>query len=554
MIRTRDVLARILAGGVLLAGLYGLNPAQASTQTPKGDNARTLTISLPGPFNGCTYLDSGASASSSAIGDLILPSAFLTNTNGILYGAGGPIASAELTSLAPETVVYTIAPHQLWSNGQSFTGVDLVAWWRHARALPSVQSDGYRAIGSLHVSADGLKATAVFSHPYSDWNLLFRDVEAQGSPGGCAAANLMRRPSLGPYSVHSATPQRIVLTMNAQWPADTLRYGRLVFVSNGSMPTSSAVSYAGYTLSVNRAQEQALSAHPWVLSHLGTSNNIEQITYAPGRPATQSLAMREALSWLLNRQTLINKEWGAVTFSPSISASALFSQGQNSYPGSGGTGPSGQSSAKVTSTTAPTSAPVLSDCASCAVSALQSLGYHHTASGWLNARGANLAIRVATGPSGVDRATANRVVAQWRAAGVQVTLDQAASDEAAAARAARNLDDAAVFTRPTSTTPSYTARSWTGPPYIDAFPSRVALPVVDSLYAKAISNFNPVAASSTWLQLDQVLLSSFWVRPLFTSPSLVEWSNNVSGVTGSLSLAGFVDEITGWNSVTPASH
>ena len=548
------VLARLLAAGVVLAGIIGLHPAQASTQTPQGDNAHTLTVALPGPFNGCTYLDARATASSNAIGDLLLPSAFLTNTNGTLIGAGGPIASAELTSLTPETVVYTIAPHQHWSNGQSFTANDLLSWWRHARALASVQSDGYRAIGTLHVSADGLKATAVFRHPYSDWNLLFRDVEAQGAPGGCSLSNLVSRPSLGPYVVHSASPTRIVLTMNSSWPADTLRYGRLVFVSNSAMPSSASVSYAGYTLNVNRAQTQALSAHPWVLSHLGTSNNIEEITYAPTRSATRVLAMREALSWLVNRQTLINKEWGAVTFSPSIGASALFSQGQNSYPGSSGAGPTGQSSGKTTSSTSTSTTPVLSDCASCAVSALRALGYHRGASGWVNARGANLAIRVATGPSGVDRATANRVVAQWRAAGVQVTLDQAPSDESAASMAARGLVDAAIFTRPTSTTPSYAARSWSGPPYIDAYPSGVSLPIADSLYAKAISNFKPVAANATWLQLDQALLSSFWVRPLFTSPSLVEWSSNVGGVTGSLSIPGFVDEITGWNSVTPSSR
>ena len=551
MVRTRDVLARVLAGGVLLAGIFGLSPAQASSQSPKGDNAKTLTISLPGPFNGCTYLDAGSTPTSDAIGDLLVPSAFLTNANGTLSGAGGPIASAELTSLTPETVVYTIAAGQRWSNGQPFSGVDLLAWWRHARVLASVRSDGYRAIGSLHVGAGGLSVTAVFRHPYADWNQLFRDVQAQNAPDGCAVTNLLRRPSLGPYLVRSATPSRIVLTMNSLWPTDTLRYGRLVLVSNGPMPSSSSISYASYTLNVSRAEEQALSAHPWVLSHLGTSNNIEEITYAPGRAATRLLAMREALSWLLNRQSLINQEWGAVTFSPSVGASALYSQGQSEYPGVNGTGPSGQSSARATSTTVPAGTPVLSDCASCAATALQSLGFHRDGGGWVNAHGSGLAIRAVEGPSGVDHAAANRVAAQWRAAGVTVTMSGAPSDQAAAAMVARNLDDVAIFTRPTSTTPSYAARSWSGPPYGDAYPSRVPLPVAAALYAKAISNFNPVTASSIWLQLDQALLSSFWVRPLFTSPSLVEWSGNLSGVTGSQSIPGFVDEVTGWNSTAP---
>ena len=46
-----------------------------------------------------------------------MPSAFLTTSAGNLYGENGPIASAELTSLTPETVKYTIAPNEKWSNG-----------------------------------------------------------------------------------------------------------------------------------------------------------------------------------------------------------------------------------------------------------------------------------------------------------------------------------------------------------------------------------------------------------------------------------------------------
>ena len=63
------------------------------------------------------------------------PSAFLTTSAGNLYGENGPIASAELTSLTPETVKYTITPNEKWSNGTSFNGNDLVGWWLRARAL-----------------------------------------------------------------------------------------------------------------------------------------------------------------------------------------------------------------------------------------------------------------------------------------------------------------------------------------------------------------------------------------------------------------------------------
>src|SRR5580704_18581028 len=205
---------------VVVAVLIPIGRSGATSVKTNSLNAKTINVSLPGPFNGCTYLDPGATPTSDAINDLIVPSAFLTTSAGNLYGENGPIASAELTSLTPETIKYTITPGETWSNGTSFNGNDLVGWWLRARALKTVLSDGYRDIKTLTVSKDGYGVTAVFATPYADWNLLFRDVEALGTQGSCALSSLMTRPSLGPYSVTSATTSRVVLTMNKHWPVD----------------------------------------------------------------------------------------------------------------------------------------------------------------------------------------------------------------------------------------------------------------------------------------------------------------------------------------------
>ena len=58
------------------------------------------------------------------------------------------------------------------------------------------------------------------------------------------------------------------------------------------------------------------------MSHIGTSSNIEEISFASNRPLIKRIALREALSWSINRQSLIDELWGAVTFSPSVAASA----------------------------------------------------------------------------------------------------------------------------------------------------------------------------------------------------------------------------------------
>ncbi len=131
-----------------------------------------------------------------------------------------------------------------------------------------------------------------------------------------------------------------------------------------------------------------------------------------------------------------------------------------------------------------------------------------------------------------------------------MTEINAFTDIAAAEDAAVGNVDVAVLTRPTTTTASYSARSWSGAAYPDSYPSGVRTTTISELYAAGVSNFNPVTAQATWLKLDQVLLNDFWVRPLFTAPSLVEWSNSIATVYGSLSVQGLVDQVTGWQLAT----
>jgi ABC-type transport system substrate-binding protein len=539
-----------LAGLILTAIVVPLALGSGAAMPSTNDNAKTLTVAVPGPFNGCSFLDQRATPSSNAILDLLRPSAFLTSPGGALTGAAGPIASAELTSLTPETVVYTIAPGQKWSDGTVFNGIDLVAWWQRAASLSSVLSDGYRAIKSIYVTNGGLTVTAVFNKPYAEWNLLFRDIEQPGTPGGCAISNLRQRPSLGPYVVQSATPSRIVLRMNKHWTQDPSRFGRIVLSDGGAIPTSSSVNYVSYSLSVNVAQERTLGAHPFVLSRIGTSSSIEELAFAPSRPLTRLGVFRKALSWSLNRQTMINELWGAVTFSPTPATSALISQGQSGYPAGNASNP-----AAPTATTTPSlTAPSLSDCLNCAVTALRSAGYLRTSQGLVDLSGVRMSIHMVAGPSQVDQATAALVAKSWQGLGITVSQSQASSDANAALAVSRNEDDVAVFARPTLTTPAYTARSWSGPTYLDAFNSGIRLVSAASLYSTAITNFNSVAANATWLALDRTIMTSYWARPLFTPPSLVEWSNSLVTVYPCLSVPGFLDQATNWSISLTTSH
>ena len=539
------LLALVLAAVLIPIGRSGASAAKSNSL-----NAMTVNVSLPGPFNGCTFFDAGATPTTEAINDLIVPSAFLTTSAGNLYGENGPIASAELTSLTPETVRYTITPKEKWSNGTSFNGNDLLGWWLRAKVLRTVLSDGYRDIKTLTVSKDADVVTAVFTTPYADWNLLFRDVEALGTQSNCSLAALLARPSLGPYSVTSATPSRIVLTMNRHWPVDTDRFGRIVVTDAGAIPASTSAYFVNFSLVVNRALVQAISARPNVMSHIGTSSDIEEIAYASNRPLVKRVAVREALSWSINRQSLIDQLWGAVTFSPSVAASAIYAQGQSNYPGPAGTSPSAQTT---TTTLAPsTSKNGLGACLQCALDVLSQSGFIDSATGWTTAAGAPLSLTMAVGPSDLDHSVAAAVETEWTSIGIKVKEIDVKSEVAAAVATATNTDDVAIFTRPTITAVSYAARSWSGPGYADAYPSGWRTVAVTALFNQAIANFNPVTAASTWLQMDQDIQSSYWVRALFTPPSLLAWTNTLVGVTTSFSVPGLFDELPIWT-VAPSS-
>lgn len=535
-----------------VAVLIPIGRSGATSTKANSLNAETISVSVPGPFNGCTYFDPGATPTSNAINDLLVPSAFLTTSAGNLYGENGPIASAELTSLTPETIKYTIAPNEAWSNGTPFSGVDLRAWWLRARALRTVLSDGYRDIKTLTLSKDARTVTAVFATPYADWNLLFRDVEAQGTSGGCALSSLRTRPSLGPYIISSATRTRVVLEMNRHWPVDTDRFGRIVITDTGVMPRSLGAHFVNFSLIVNRSLVQAISSHPNVMSHIGSSSNIEEIAFASDRPLIKRIAVREALSWSVDRQSLVNQLWGAVTFSPSVAASALFSQGQSDYPGPAGTSPSAQTT---TTTYAPsTSHHGLSDCRQCALDILTQSGFGYTKAGWTTATGAHLVLRMAVGPSGLDHTVAASAIEQWGSIGIRVRTVDMRSDIAAAVATATNADDVSIFARPTITAVSFTARSWSGPGYADAYPSGWRSVATTKIFDQAIANFNPVTASSTWLQMDQAIQSSYWARPLFTSPSLLAWSNTLTGLTTSFSVPGLLDQAPLWSVAPPTTQ
>ena len=193
------------------------------------------------------------------------------------------------------------------------------------------------------------------------------------------------------------------------------------------------------------------------------------------------------------------------------------------------------------------------DCRPCGLTLLRHAGLSRTSTGWKWKNGSTLVVNIAVGPTALDRTAVALVKAEWSSLGVHVNVVRAASDARAAFMSATGKVDVALFERPTSTTPWTTARSWSGIPFLDAYPSGLHSASVTELFSQAQRTFNPTTASLAWLEMDHELLTNYWVRPLFTVPALIEYSGRMANVSSALSLRGVVDQLTTWGIARPST-
>ncbi len=531
--------------GLAALSALALAPTASATKVP---SSPTLTLSIPGPITGCSYYGSGANDSLRAILDLVRPSAFLNDTAGNLVGANGPVTGAELTSLTPQTVVYTLDTTWTWSNGEQFDALDLLAWYHRSLDADNSLADGYRAIGTLTPNTTLDKLTVVFSRPYADWALLFRDMEERDAPAACTLDSLPSRPSLGPYRLVAINPSSATLELSTTWKGAEPRFSTVRIKTNLDPLRFPKRHFVDYRLAMSPLELTHVTNMPSLDGHIGSSDRVVVVGYSPHRWLTNQLAVRQFLSWSLDRQHLVNEFIGPLTYAQSPGASVLFTQGQKYYPGQVGLGPFAQAGL-AESTSIPTSTD--QDCLSCAAPALLAAGFHVAHVHWVSPTGTLLRATVAVGPSALDHAVAATVVSTWQRRGILATTINSDSDRAAVATAAHGRADVAIATEILSPTTSLNARNWTSRSFAGGYDLGWRSTLIDQWYVSAQQTFNPTDAIPTWRDVDQQISSQSWIRPLFSLPSLQTWSNDVAGVYGSISLVGFVDEISTWGVVSP---
>ncbi|MGH8995871.1 MAG: ABC transporter substrate-binding protein, partial [Acidimicrobiales bacterium] len=182
-----------MALGLVLAGLAstltacGNRPAATPppvTYLPGAGG--TVTVGIDQKPTGCNpSTATGDTFANRLVLSTVLPSAFAVDGQGQSQYDQALIEQAETVSTNPQTVVYTLNPKAVWSDGTPITAADFVYAWERQRLVPVnatgedadvASTAGYDDIQTVVPSDGGHTVTVVFSTPYADWQGLFSDL------------------------------------------------------------------------------------------------------------------------------------------------------------------------------------------------------------------------------------------------------------------------------------------------------------------------------------------------------------------------------------------
>ncbi|HEV8063243.1 MAG TPA: ABC transporter substrate-binding protein, partial [Acidimicrobiales bacterium] len=111
----------------------------------------------------------------------VLPQPFVTSPSKVQVAEPGFVLEAEVEGVSPFTVVYSLNPKAVWSDGSPINVYDFIYNWHEqlewAARLPDAGLvAGYRAISSITSTNGGSSVTVTFKTPFPDWQSLFANL------------------------------------------------------------------------------------------------------------------------------------------------------------------------------------------------------------------------------------------------------------------------------------------------------------------------------------------------------------------------------------------
>lgn len=330
----------VAAGSSSIGTSNDINPKDPS-ELRDGGNLRLALTNFPATFN-ASHVDSDGEVS-----DLVswtLPGSIKSDAAGNVTTDTNYFTEIKLTNTNPQTIVYTINPKAVWTDGTPITWEDLKS---QAEAVsgrnPAFQvaaTQGYAQIGTIERGVDDRQAIVTMAQHYAEWQGMFSTVYPKASTATPQAFDEVNRNGLpvsaGPFMITSIdkAQQRIVLSRNPKWWGDTPKLDTVTY------------SVLDYSARLNALQNNELdSASVSGIDEVKTASNAPgiKVRRAPGlrfshftfNGAPGSILadpkLRVAISKGIDRQAIATSAQQGVVVDPKPLDNHIFMVGQKGY-------------------------------------------------------------------------------------------------------------------------------------------------------------------------------------------------------------------------------
>ncbi|WP_245720874.1 ABC transporter family substrate-binding protein [Nocardia pseudovaccinii] len=330
----------VTAGSSSIGTANDINPKDVG-DLRDGGNLRLALTNFPATFN-ASHVDSDGEVSE--LVGWALPGSIKSDAAGNITTDTNYFAEIKLTNTNPQTIVYTINPKAVWTDGTPITWEDLKS---QAEALsgrnPAFQvkaTQGYAQIGTVERGADDRQAIVTMAQHYAEWQGNFDILYPKASTATPQAFNDIDRNGLpvsaGPFMISSIdkAQQRIVLSRNPKWWGDTPKLDTVTY------------SVLDYSARLNALQNNELdSATVSGIDEVKTASNAPgiKVRRAPalrfshftfnGAPGSilADPKLRVAISKGIDRQAIATSAQQGVVVDPKPLDNHIFMVGQKGY-------------------------------------------------------------------------------------------------------------------------------------------------------------------------------------------------------------------------------
>lgn len=493
-------------------GHTDINP-RPRDQVREGGTLRLPLGGLPNNFN-YNELD-GSTTDVIDISRATLPYPFVATADGGLRLNPDFLASASVTSTAPQVVTYTINPRATWSDGTPITYRDFVAYWQALNGgNPAYQvagTTGYSDITSVTRGTDDKQAVVTFGTPFGEWQGLFDPFAPASLTSTPQAFNTAWKDNLpvtaGPFTVASVdrTGQTVTLERDPKWWGTPAKLDRIVYrvtdpAAQADALANNELDYYEIASSVDLFRRAQATSGATVRNAPSRIFNCLILNGSPGAPMADR-GVRRAVFQGIDRASITDRLIGSTVPGAQPDGNHIYVPGSTPYRDNAGALPFDPAAAN---------------------QALDRLGWVRTGA-TRQKDGKPLSLRLLLFEADTNALVAKTVQNQLAQIGVTVVLQQVSGFEIGPAVSTGNFDIAVSGWGTTTTPLSSTVGVYQTPAGNNVRQNygRVSSPEIDALFTRAIAELDDVKRAELGNRIDRLIWQEAHTVVLYPRPGTV---------------------------------